>query len=58
MDKLLLKFFADVMYLKDVICFEEYEGIMEVKTPMDLDEVFEKMMKEEYNAYRRGTIYF
>ena len=58
MDKLLLKFLADVLYLKEVICFEEYEGIMDVKVYEDLDDVFEKMMKEEYNAYKRGEVYF
>ena len=58
MDKILLKFIADVLYLKEVICFDEYEGIMEVQKYEDLDIVFEKMMKEEYNAYRRGEICF
>lgn len=58
MDKLLVKFLADVLYLKEVICFEEYEGIMDIRSYSDMDEVFEKMMKEEYNAYRRGEIIY
>lgn len=53
MDKVLLKFIADVLYLKTVICYEEFEDIMEACTPSDLDNIFEKMMKEEYDAYRR-----
>lgn len=55
MDKILLKFIADVLYLKGVIFYEEYEAIMECSNCNDLDEVFEKMMKEEFNAYRRGS---
>lgn len=56
MDKILLKFFSDVLYLKGVICFDELEDIMECCTPNDLDNVFDKMMRGEYNAYRRGNI--
>lgn len=54
MDKVVIKFFADVLYLNNVLCFEEYEDIMECKEPCDLDMVFDKMIKEEYNAYKRG----
>lgn len=57
MDKILLKFFADVLYLKGIICFEEYDDIMDVKCFEDLDVVFEKMMREEYDAYKRGDLY-
>lgn len=56
MDKILLKFFTDVLYLKGVICFDELDDIMDCCTPSDLDNVFEKMMRGEYNAYRRGNI--
>lgn len=56
MDKVVIKFFSDVLYLNNILCFEEYEDIMECQTPEDLDKVFEKMMKEEYNAYTRGQI--
>lgn len=54
MDKILLKFISDVLYLKGVICFDEYEDIMRSSTPHDLDEVIEKIFKEEYNGYLRG----
>lgn len=53
MDKILLKFFSDVLYLKGVICYDELDDIMNVCIPSDLDVIFEKMMKEEYDAYRR-----
>lgn len=56
MDKVVIKFFCDVLYLNGILCFEEYEDIMDCKVPMDLDEVFEKMIREDYNAYKRGVI--
>lgn len=57
MDKVTLKFFADVLYLKGLLCYEELEAIMEAKTPSDLDEIFEKMMGGKYNVYKRGEVY-
>lgn len=56
MDKVLLKFFTDVLYLNGVICFDEYDDIMESCNAEDLDCVFEKMMTGKYNAYRRGEV--
>lgn len=53
-DKILLKFVSDVMYLKGVINFDELEDIMNCCDAFDLDMVFDKMMRGEYNAYRRG----
>lgn len=56
MDKSVIQFFSDVLYLKGVICLDEYEGIMDCCVPKDLDKVFEKMMRGEFNAYRRGDV--
>ena len=57
MDKVVLGFVADVLYLKGLICFEELEGIMEAKDSSDLGNVFEKMIRGEYNVYKRGEPY-
>lgn len=57
MDKVVLGFVADVLYLKGLICFEELEGIMDAKDPADLGDVFEKMIRGEYNVYKRGEPY-
>lgn len=54
MDKVILKFFTDVMYLKGILCYEELDAIMDCANHNDLDCVFESMMKEEYNNYKRG----
>lgn len=57
MDKILLKFFADVLYIKGKLCVEELEDIMDAKTPFDLDNIVEKMLCSEYNVYKRGETY-
>lgn len=56
MDKILLKFFTDVLYLKGVLCYDEFDDIMDCSRPEDLDNVFEKMMRGNYNSYRRGDL--
>ena len=55
--KVMLKFIADVLYIKEVICFEELDAIYDSVNADDLDNVFEKMMKGEFNVYRRGESY-
>ena len=57
MDKITLKFLADVLYIKGWICFEMFEDIMEAKIPDDLDDIVEKLIKGEYNVYRKGEGY-
>lgn len=54
MDKLTLGFLADVLYLKEVICYEEFEAIQSVTNAEELGVVFEKMIGGEYNVYKRG----
>ena len=57
MDKLVLGFLADVLYIKGVICLEEFEAINDVTNPQDLDVIVEKMLRSEYNVYKRGEAY-
>lgn len=54
MDKLTLGFLADVLYLKEIICYEEFEAIQNVKTAEQLGDVFENMIGGVYNVYKRG----
>lgn len=54
--KIIIKFFTDVLYLNNIICFDEYDDIMECCCVQDLDNVFEKMMQGKYNTYRRGEV--
>ncbi len=58
LDKALLKFFADVLYIKEKLCIDEYEDIMEVQKIDDLDRIVDKMLRSEYNQYlRKGESY-
>ncbi len=57
MDKIVLKFFADVMYVKGYIYYSEFEAIMNSCTPQDLDDIVERMLKDEYKGYTRGEGY-
>ena len=56
LDKITLKFLADVLYIKGVICSEELEDILEVKTIEDLDNIIDKMLDDEY-ILKRGETY-
>lgn len=55
--KLALGFLADVLYIKGIICFEEFEAIQEVTQPSDLNDIVEKMLRGDFNAYRKGEGY-
>lgn len=57
MDKIVLKFMADLMYVHGMMCYEEYADILESKNFSDLDNIIEKVMREEYNVYKRGEGY-
>ena len=57
MDKISLKFLADVLYIKGFICFEEFDAIMESKNASDLDDIVEKMIRGEFNVYKQGEGY-
>lgn len=57
MDKVILKFLADVLYTKGGLCFEEFEAIMDAKNPSDLDIIVEKMLGGKFNVYKRGESY-
>lgn len=57
MDKAVLGFLADILYIKKIICFEEFEDIMESTNPSDLDAITEKMLRGEYNVYKQGETY-
>ena len=57
MDKIVIKFIADLLYCKDLIFFDEFEAIMEAKTPEDLDDIIDKILRGEYHGYRKGESY-
>lgn len=56
MDKGVLKFVADVLYVKEIISLPEYEAIMEACTLQCLDDIVEKMLSEGFNNYQSARI--
>lgn len=56
-DKLTLGFIADVLYIKGIICYEEFEDIMNVTCAEDLGVITEKLLRSDYNVFKRGEGY-
>lgn len=55
--KLSIGFFAEVLYVKGIICHTELEAILDVHSHKELSNIIEKMMNGEYNVYKRGELY-
>lgn len=55
--KLALGFIADILYIKGVICYEEFEDIQNAKEPEDLQDIVERMLRSEYDVSKRGEGY-
>jgi hypothetical protein len=53
-EKLTLGFLADVLYLKGVILYEEFEAIQSVKSANDLETIVERMLTDDFNQFKRG----
>lgn len=56
MDKIVLKFIVDILYLKGILCYEEYSAILDIKEISDMDKHIEKMLKGDFNVYKRGEL--
>jgi hypothetical protein len=56
-DKLAIGFLADILYIKGIICYEEYEDVMNAEKAGDLDVIVNKMLTDQYNVLRRGEAY-
>lgn len=57
MDKNVIGFLADVLYLKGILCFEEFEAVMDAKNAEDLGEIVERMLRSDFNVYKKGESY-
>lgn len=57
MDKIVIQLFADILYIKGIICFDEMQEIMNMKTPSDVESFTEKLIRGDHNAYKRGEVY-
>jgi hypothetical protein len=57
MNKTVIGFIADVLYLKGLINYDEFEAIMDVHSEVDLGIVVERMFGGDFNAYKKGETY-
>lgn len=57
MDKLVIQLFADILYIKGIICYDEMDTIMKMKTPQDVEAFTERLLRGEFSAFKRGEIY-
>lgn len=57
MDKIVIGLLADILYTKEIICFEELEALYDMKTPNDVYTFTERMMRGDFNVYKRGEHY-
>lgn len=55
--KLLIKLFGDILYAKGVINLDELEHLLDLRNPQDLDAYTERILRGDFNAYRRGEHY-
>jgi hypothetical protein len=53
-EKVTLGFLADVLFLKGVLCYEEYEAIQNVRTHSDVEDIVEGMLRSTFNQFKRG----
>jgi hypothetical protein len=53
-EKLTLGFMADVLYIQGLIPYEMFEAIQDVKTANDLEDIVERMLRSEFNLFKRG----
>lgn len=57
LDKIAIKFFADVLYIKEKLTIEEYEAIMDAQTPEHLDHIVDRMLSDDFSTLLRGETY-
>lgn len=55
--KSVLGFIADVLYIKGLICYDEFESIMDAKSDEELGHIVEKLLRGDFNAYKKGESY-
>lgn len=57
MDKLVLGLLADILYIKGIICLDEFEALGDITKPADIDVFVDRMLREDFNVYKRGEAY-
>lgn len=55
--KLAIGFIADVLYIKGIISYDEFNAVQEARTATDIGEIVERMLRGDFNGYKRGEGY-
>lgn len=57
MDKAVLGLLADILYIKEIIEYDELMAINKIRTPTDINPLIDKMLRGEFNGYRKGNLF-
>jgi hypothetical protein len=55
--KVVLGLLADILYIKGHICYDEFEALQEVRNEHDVYAFTERLLRGEFNVYKRGEHY-
>lgn len=55
--KIVIALFADILYMKGIICFEELDAIFDIRNEQDVQAFTERLLRGEFNVYKRGEHY-
>lgn len=55
--KIIIGLFADILYMRGLLCFDEMESLLDIKNESDVFAFSERLLRGDFNAYKRGEIY-
>lgn len=55
--RVIIGLFADIMYNKGLLCFEEMDALLEITSAEEAYIFSDKLLRGDFNVYKRGEIY-
>ena len=55
--KAAINLFADILYAKGLLCFEEMDALLDISNQQDVYNFSERMIRGDFNVYKRGEVY-
>lgn len=56
-DKVIVQLFADILYVKGILCYDEIDHLLDMSTVGDVENFTDKMFGGVFSAYKRGEAY-
>lgn len=56
-NQLSIGFLADILYIKGIICYEEFDAMQKATQASDLNVIVDRMLRSDFNVYKRGEGY-